>query len=83
MKNICLGILAHVDAGKTSLCESLLYKSSTIRTAGRVDTKDSFLDTDNIERNRGITIYSKTAIIKTERLNIQFVDTPGQVDFIA
>ena len=47
MKNICLGILAHVDAGKTSLCESLLYKSSTIRTAGRVDTKDSFLDTNN------------------------------------
>ena len=83
MKNICLGILAHVDAGKTSLCESLLYKSSTIRTAGRVDTKDSFLDTDNIERNRGITIYSKTAIIKTERLNIQLVDTPGHVDFSA
>lgn len=83
MKNICLGILAHVDAGKTSLCESLLYKTSTIKSAGRVDNKDSFLDTDNIERNRGITIYSKTAVIKTDTLSIQLVDTPGHIDFSA
>jgi len=81
MKNICLGILAHVDAGKTSLCESLLYKTETIRSAGKVDNKDSFFDTDDIERGRGITVYSKTALIKTDKLAIQLVDTPGHVDF--
>lgn len=81
MNNICLGILAHVDAGKTSLCEGLLYKTKSIRAYGRVDNKDSFLDIDEIEKKRGITIYSKTANIKLDKLNIQLVDTPGHIDF--
>lgn len=83
MKNICLGILAHVDAGKTSLCESLLYKTASIRSAGRVDHGDSFLDTDSIERQRGITVYTKTAVFTTGDLQVQLVDTPGHVDFSA
>lgn len=83
MKNICLGILAHVDAGKTSLCESLLYNTNAIKKAGRVDNKDTFLDTDIIEKARGITIYSKTALLRTENINIQLIDTPGHIDFSA
>ena len=58
-KNICIGILAHVDAGKTTLAESILYKSGSIRKLGRVDHGDAFLDTFNLERSRGITIFSK------------------------
>ena len=61
-KHICLGILAHVDAGKTTLSESMLYTSGSIRKMGRVDHKDAFLDTYDLERSRGITIFSKQAV---------------------
>ena len=82
-KQLCVGILAHVDAGKTTLSEALLYTSGTIRTWGRVDNKDAFLDTYELERQRGITIFSKQAVIRTESLQIQLLDTPGHVDFSA
>ena len=61
-KNICMGLLAHVDAGKTTLSESILYQSGAIRNLGRVDHQDAFLDTDEMERERGITIFSKQAV---------------------
>ena len=78
-----LGILAHVDAGKTTLTEALLYKSGFLRTAGRVDRKNSFLDNDPQERERGITIISKQAQLKFDGLDITLLDTPGHVDFSA
>ena len=81
--NIILGALAHVDAGKTSLSEALLYCSGTRRTLGRVDHKDAFLDTHDLERARGITIFSKQALFSTPNLNITLVDTPGHADFTA
>ena len=77
------GILAHVDAGKTTLSESMLYLTGEIRTLGRVDHRDTFLDTDEIERERGITVLSKMASLTYEDLEITFVDTPGHVDFSA
>lgn len=83
MKKISLGIVAHVDAGKTTLTEALLYRTGAIRSAGRVDHGDSFLDTDVQERERGITIYSKEARIKTASSEIILLDTPGHVDFSA
>ncbi|MBQ4527484.1 MAG: TetM/TetW/TetO/TetS family tetracycline resistance ribosomal protection protein [Clostridia bacterium] len=83
MKRIVLGILAHVDSGKTTLSESFLYNSGQISRLGRVDHGDAFLDTDSIERDRGITIFSKQAIINTEDSKITLVDTPGHVDFSA
>ena len=83
MKNITLGILAHVDAGKTTLSESMLYLSGAIRTLGRVDHQDTFLDTDLMERERGITIYSKQAELQFQNVHISFLDTPGHVDFSA
>ncbi len=76
-----VGMLAHVDAGKTTLCEALLYCSGTRRTLGRVDHGDAFLDTHSLERSRGITIFSKQARLETPRLDIALVDTPGHVDF--
>ena len=79
----CTGLLAHVDAGKTTLSEALLYTSGALRTLGRVDHGDAFLDTNNLERERGITIFSKQAMLTTPRLNITLVDTPGHVDFSA
>ena len=79
----CTGLLAHVDAGKTTLSEALLYRSGTRRTLGRVDHADAFLDTHTLERARGITIFSKQAIIETEHRRITLVDTPGHVDFSA
>lgn len=83
MKRIAVGILAHVDAGKTTLSEGLLYASGEIRRLGRVDAKDTFLDTDEIERRRGITIFSKQAVISLEDTVITLLDTPGHVDFFA
>ena len=78
-----IGLLAHVDAGKTTLSEALLYRSGTRRTLGRVDHADAFLDTHALERARGITIFSKQAQLETENRVITLVDTPGHVDFSA
>ena len=83
MKRLSIGILAHVDAGKTTLSESLLYKSGTIKKAGRVDSKDSFLDNDDLERLRGITIFSKQAILNLSHSRVTLIDTPGHIDFSA
>ena len=77
------GLLAHVDAGKTTLSEALLYVSGARRTLGRVDHADAFLDTHNLERARGITIFSKQAMLETASRTITLVDTPGHVDFAA
>ena len=78
-----IALLAHVDAGKTTLSEALLYRSGTRRTLGRVDHADAFLDTHNLERARGITIFSKQAMLETANRAITLVDTPGHVDFAA
>ncbi|MBE6949209.1 MAG: GTP-binding protein [Ruminococcaceae bacterium] len=83
MKKLVAGILAHVDAGKTTLTEALLYVSGTLRKLGRVDHKDAFLDTDVQERERGITIFSKQAMLETENLRMTLLDTPGHADFSA
>lgn len=77
----CAGLLAHVDAGKTTLSEALLYVSGARRTLGRVDHRDAFLDTHDLERARGITIFSKQARLETEHRALTLVDTPGHVDF--
>ena len=82
-KPLNLGILAHVDAGKTTLCEALLYCSGAKRTFGRVDHGDTLLDSHTLERSRGITIFSKQARLRTPKLDITLVDTPGHVDFAA
>ncbi|WP_301092855.1 GTP-binding protein [Thomasclavelia cocleata] len=81
MKKIVLGILAHVDAGKTTLTESVLYLSKAIRSLGRVDHGDAFLDYNVQERNRGITIFSKQAVFNWNDCQITLIDTPGHVDF--
>ena len=81
--HISIGLLAHVDAGKTTLSEALLYQTGVRRTLGRVDHKDAFLDTHELERQRGITIFSKQALLATEHLDITLVDTPGHADFSA
>jgi len=78
-----IGLLAHVDAGKTTLSEALLYVSGARRTLGRVDHRDAFLDTHALERSRGITIFSKQAVFETEHRCVTIVDTPGHVDFSA
>ncbi len=82
-QKLILGTLAHVDAGKTTLSEALLYTSGARRTLGRVDHKDAFLDTHSLERARGITIFSKQALLATDSLDITLVDTPGHADFSA
>lgn len=81
MKKITMGILAHVDAGKTTLSEALLYAAGNLRTLGRVDNGDAFLDTDALEKKRGITIFSHEARLKTDNMDITLLDTPGHVDF--
>lgn len=83
MKKIVIGILAHVDAGKTTLSESMLYLSGKIRKLGRVDNKDAYLDTYKLEKERGITIFSKQAIFQVDEAQITLLDTPGHVDFSA
>ena len=80
---ISIGLLAHVDAGKTTLSEALLFRSGVKRQLGRVDHGDAFLDTHSLERQRGITIFSKQALLSTDNLDITLVDTPGHVDFAA
>ena len=79
----CTGLLAHVDAGKTTLSEALLFRTGARRTLGRVDHGDAYLDTHTLERARGITIFSKQALLATEHFDITLVDTPGHVDFSA
>jgi small GTP-binding protein len=83
MKKLVIGILAHVDAGKTTLSESMLYLSGKIRKLGRVDNKDAYLDTYELEKARGITIFSKQAIFEVGDTQITLLDTPGHVDFSA
>ncbi|HZK84609.1 MAG TPA: translation factor GTPase family protein [Desulfosporosinus sp.] len=83
MKKLVIGILAHVDAGKTTLSESLLYLSGKIGRLGRVDNKDAYLDTFELERARGITIFSKQAVFEIGETQITLLDTPGHVDFSA
>ena len=83
MKKLVIGILAHVDAGKTTLSEGMLYLSGTVRKLGRVDHKDAFLDTYSLERDRGITIFSKQAVFSLGNRRINLLDTPGHVDFSA
>lgn len=83
MKKLVIGILAHVDAGKTTLSESMLYLSGKIGRLGRVDKKDAYLDTYELEKERGITIFSKQAIFETGETQITLLDTPGHVDFSA
>ena len=83
MNHVVIGMLAHVDAGKTTLSEALLYSTGTIRTLGRVDTKNAFLDTNAMERARGITIFSKQARFSLDNYSVTLLDTPGHVDFSA
>ena len=80
-RRLTVGILAHVDAGKTTLSEGLLYLSGQLRRLGRVDHRDAFLDTDAQERERGITIFSKQAVLPLNSMTITLLDTPGHVDF--
>ena len=82
-KHCCIGVLAHVDAGKTTLSEGLLYVSGTLRKLGRVDHQNAFLDTEALERERGITIFAKQAELVTDTAHITLLDTPGHVDFSA
>ena len=83
MKKLVIGILAHVDAGKTTLSEAVLYHGGSIRKMGRVDNKDAFLDTYALERDRGITIFSKQALFRLGDIQVTLLDTPGHVDFSA
>ena len=81
VKNIVMGIIAHVDAGKTTLSEAILYKSGAIKELGRVDKRDAHLDTYSLERERGITIFSKQTVFDYGETHVSLIDTPGHVDF--
>jgi len=81
LRQLVVGMLAHVDAGKTTLSEAMLYRGGAIKKLGRVDHRDAFLDTDHIERERGITIFSKQALLPLPEVNLTLLDTPGHVDF--
>ena len=83
MRNLNIGLLAHVEAGKTTLSEGMLFLSGSIRNLGRVDHGDAFLDTYEMERERGITIFSKQAVMKWKDMELTLLDTPGHVDFSA
>ncbi len=83
MRRLAVGILAHVDAGKTTLSEALLYRTGCLRRLGRVDHGDAFLDTAPLERERGITIFSKQAVLPLGETELTLLDTPGHVDFSA
>lgn len=83
MKRLVIGILAHVDSGKTTLSEAMLYRAGALRKLGRVDHRDAFLDTDALERARGITIFSKQAVLRLPEVELTLLDTPGHVDFSA
>ena len=83
IKRLCTGLLAHVDSGKTTLSEAMLYLSGGVRRLGRVDHGDAFLDTDQQERERGITIFSKQARLTWKGCELTLLDTPGHVDFSA
>mgnify|MGYP000832336396 CR=1 FL=1 len=88
-KQLVVGILAHVDSGKTTLSEAMLYRAGSIRKLGRVDNKDAFLDTDTLEKARGITIFAKQAVLTlpaadgADETELTLLDTPGHVDFSA
>ena len=82
-QHICIGLLAHVDAGKTTLSEAMLYLSGSINKLGRVDHQNAFLDTNSLERERGITIFSKQAVFSLPTCEVTLLDTPGHVDFSA
>ena len=82
-EQVCVGILAHVDAGKTTLSEGMMYLTGNLRKAGRVDHGDAFLDNFALERERGITIFSKQAVFELGEKQITLLDTPGHVDFSA
>ena len=81
MKKLTTGILAHVDTGKTTLSEAMLYKSGTLRKLGAVDKGTAYLDNDNLEKKRGITIFSHMARIQNENSELLLLDTPGHIDF--
>ncbi len=83
MKRVCIGVMAHVDAGKTTLLEAMLYQGGVLRAPGRVDHQSAFLDTDALERQRGITIFSKQAVLPLPGAQLTLLDTPGHVDFSA
>ncbi|MBQ7934220.1 MAG: GTP-binding protein, partial [Lachnospiraceae bacterium] len=82
-KNLVIGLVAHVDAGKTTLAEGILYQTETIRSMGRVDHGNAYLDTDAMEKDRGITIFSKQAQVQWQDRQFTLLDTPGHVDFSA
>ena len=83
VNKLVIGILAHVDSGKTTLAEDILYETGSIKKLGRVDHKDSYLDNYSLERDRGITIFSKQAVFSMGEWDITLLDTPGHVDFCA
>ena len=83
MKRLVIGMLAHVDAGKTTLSEAMLYQTGAVRRLGRVDHGDAFLDTEQLERERGITIFSKQAVLSWGDTQATLLDTPGHADFSA
>ena len=83
MKKAVVGILAHVDAGKTTLAESILYTTGKTRKLGRVDHRNTMLDTHDLERERGITIFASQAVFTYGDLSVTLLDTPGHIDFSA